>query len=97
MMHEEEFKIISKLYSDGIRATKWFREEHSLPLEKCTIEERFSPLLKKYYEITGFEETVPAAIIHHRISLYGSACKRCGKPLRTPEATFCAACGQPAS
>jgi hypothetical protein len=50
-------------------------------------------ILAKYLEITGFEETNPNAVWHHRIALYGSPCRVCGKPLRTPRAAFCAACG----
>jgi hypothetical protein len=93
-----EFKIISELYSDGIRTTQEIRQKYNLTLDECPpAKERFQPLLKKYLEMTGFEETVPAAIMHHRISLYGPPCKHCGKPLRTPAATFCAFCGQPAS
>jgi len=98
MLDEDEFKIIKRLYSDGIRTTKEIRQKYNLALDECPpAKERFQPLLKKYFEMTGFEETVPAAIMHHRISQYGPPCKHCGKPLRTPAATFCASCGQPAS
>jgi hypothetical protein len=51
------------------------------------------PMLEKYREITGFDETNYLAIFNHRISIYGDPCKSCGKPLRTPVAAFCAACG----
>jgi hypothetical protein len=50
-------------------------------------------LLEEYNHITGFEETNPNAVWHHRIALYGPPCHGCGKPLRTPVARFCAACG----
>ena len=49
--------------------------------------------LKRYAQITGFRETNINAIYHHRISLHGGPCPRCGKPFRTPQARFCAACG----
>jgi len=52
-------------------------------------------LLDEYNRLTGFRETNPNAVWHHRISLYGPPCGSCGKPLRTPVATFCAACGAP--
>lgn len=49
--------------------------------------------LDRYHAITGFRETEPNAIFHHRIRLYGPPCEACGKPLRTPNATWCAVCG----
>ena len=49
--------------------------------------------LDMYEELTGLRETNLNAIWHHRVSLYGPPCKSCGKPLRTPKASFCAACG----
>lgn len=53
-----------------------------------------SGILEEYRQITGMEETNPNAIMHHRIAQYGPPCTQCGKPLRTPEASFCAACGK---
>lgn len=60
---------------------------------KGSIDERFKPMRDLYEKITGFHETNYLAIVHHRISLYGDLCARCAKPLRTPQAAFCAACG----
>ena len=50
-------------------------------------------LLDEYNRITGFGETNPNAVWHHQISLYGPPCHSCGKPLRSPTARFCTACG----
>jgi predicted amidophosphoribosyltransferase len=49
--------------------------------------------LAKYKEITGHKETELNVLCHHRAALYGPPCEKCGKPLRTPRASFCAACG----
>ena len=49
--------------------------------------------LAEYERITGFRETNRNAIWHHRLSLYGPPCHSCGKPLRTPIAARCVACG----
>jgi hypothetical protein len=51
------------------------------------------PVLLEYERITGFHETNPNAVYHHRVSLYGPPCPNCTKPLSTPRAKFCAACG----
>lgn len=50
-------------------------------------------LLNIYERVTGFHETNPNAVGHHRIAQYGPPCQECGKPLRTPRAQLCAACG----
>ena len=94
MLDEDEFSLIDNLYRDGFKATKEFREKYRLPLENCPIEDLFRPLREKYKKITGFDESNHLAILHHRISIYGEPCKNCGKPLRTPQANFCAACGK---
>jgi hypothetical protein len=47
----------------------------SLPLHQ-----RLLPHLDEYERITGFRETNPNAVYHHRLSLYGSRCAACGKP-----------------
>jgi len=49
--------------------------------------------LELYAEMTGLRETNINAIWHHRIAEYGPPCGACGKPLRTPKARLCAACG----
>lgn len=83
MLDEEEYAIASKLYSESIRYVKFGTDR----------EARFKPLLDYYKGLTGIDETEPNAIMHHRIAEYGPPCENCGKPYRTPSASFCAACG----
>jgi len=93
MLDEEEFATIDELYRQCMTATKDFRREHDLPLEEVDLAERFRPVREAYERLTGFSEMNHNAIMHHRISIYGPPCPRCGKPLRTPRAKLCAACG----
>lgn len=57
-------------------------------------EREFGPVLREYERITGFHEPNINAFYHHLISLCGPPCSKCGKPLRSPRARSCAACGQ---
>jgi len=81
MLDETEYQNAFELYGQGIRA------------QEGTREERFKPLLDYYFQVTGEKETEPNAVMHHRIAQYGPPCENCGKPYRTPQASFCIACG----
>lgn len=82
MLDEEEFTHAYALYGAAFRKT-------GVP-----INDRFEELRDFYYQTTGFYESNHNAIMHHQISLYGPPCEACGKPLRTNQAAFCAACGK---
>jgi hypothetical protein len=94
MLDEEEFKLVNDLYGQAFSSTKEFRQKYDLPLENYSIDDLFRPMREKYKELTGFTENNHNAIMHHRISIYGNPCESCGKPLRTPQTNFCAACGK---
>jgi len=89
MLDEEEFQLILQPLrgkpSELIMAP--LSDGHPV---MTTALQRF---LDEYNRITGQGETNPNAIWHHRIALYGPPCRACGKPLRSPGARFCAACG----
>jgi hypothetical protein len=85
MLDEDEFRLVTSKY--GPKGGGSIAERS----------ERFhGPVLREYERITGFHETNPDEVRRHRLSLYGPLCSICGKPLRTPNAKFCAACGHPA-
>jgi hypothetical protein len=92
MLDEVEYAEALTLYGEGIRATKEFRERWQIPLLDTLREAQFRPLLDTYERMTGMRESNPAAIMHHRIALYGPPCRRCQKPLRTPQAKLCGSC-----
>ena len=94
MLDEDEFRLVDALFRGSIRATKDFRLQHNIRLEGASIHARFAPVRKAYEDLTGMADCHENAIMHHRISIYGPPCSRCGKPLRTPRASFCVACGE---
>ena len=96
MLDEVEYAEIYKIYDECFNIVKMPRRVNcaSLAREESRFPNRFKPVCKAYEQMTGFVETNHNAIMHHRISIYGEACENCGKPLRTPRASFCAACGK---
>jgi hypothetical protein len=79
MLDEGEFAVIAGLYHDGIRLAK--QVEHQPPhlLRATPREERFKACLDAYERLTGFRESNPNAVMHHRLVLYGPPCLVCGK------------------
>jgi hypothetical protein len=94
MLDEAEWAQVFALLSVSIVRLQEYREVHATSLPDAM---RHVPVgrdaLAKYREFTGYEEANINALHHHRASLYGPPCATCGKPLRTPRAKLCAACG----
>ena len=84
MLDDDEFEKAQLLYSEGLKNIKGNLNKR---------QKQFKNLLEFYFELTGYHESEPNAIMHHQISQYGPPCEDCGKPYRTPNAKFCAACG----
>jgi hypothetical protein len=94
MLTEDEWEEVVPLLHRSIEDVQAYRARHGVTL-KVAMEEGFGQAaLGKYEELTGFKETNVNAVWHHRASMYGAPCKACGKPLRTPQAKLCAACGK---
>ena len=94
MLDESEYERISRTYEECIRSAKGTRIVPELPVEDVAgIDALFRPVRDLYEELTGWQGMHHNAIMHHRLALYGPPCVACGKPLRTPRASFCVACG----
>lgn len=93
MLDEHQFEQINAVYRECIRAVQQRRENDNIPLDRVDLATAFAPVLAAWIDLTGFQETNPNAVLHHRMALYGPPCHTCGKPLRSPAASFCAACG----
>ena len=70
--------------------TEWERV-HALYLEDRSGRRAVA----EYEAITGFEETNPLALFHHRVALYGPPCHAGKRPLRTLQARLCGSCMAP--
>jgi hypothetical protein len=97
MLDEQEFAEIASLHTSGLQSVKEFRAKTGVPLQDVPLTDHFQAMLARYETITGFRETNPNAVWHHRLSLYGPPCKSCGKPLRSPKAKMCGSCMAPRS
>lgn len=93
MLEEHEWEKVSPLLSGAIQKVKEYRETHGASLAQARDESFGKEALAMYKALTGFEETNPDALWHHRLSLLGPPCSSCGKPLRTSVAKRCVECG----
>ena len=87
MLDEDEYRRVSAQYRLCMRTPV------DSQLDDPGFVRLFALVRELYSEITGSPEIHHNAIMHHRLTLYGDPCVSCGKPLRTPQAAFCAACG----
>ena len=93
MLDEEEYAQAFRLYGECMKGAKEFRDRLGVPLQGLNINERFRPIREWYATLTGVRDCHQNAIMHHRLSAFGDPCLGCGKPLRSPRARMCAACG----
>ncbi len=92
MLTDDEWEEVAPSLTNAISQIKEYRELHQCSLGEATAKGFGKAALVAYKRITGFKETNPNALFHHRLSMYGPPCRACGKPLRTPQARFCAMC-----
>src|SRR5882672_1413449 len=83
MLDEVEWQAVAALLGPGAAAGERLRHARGAsPAD--TQKNIFSHLaLAKYEQLAGVRETDLNVVLHHRASLYGPPCTRCGKPLRT--------------
>lgn len=93
MLEEDEWKEILPYLSDVIGQIKETMKRDGVSLADARQFGWGKSALERYYGLTGYRETRPDNLFHHRISLVGPPCPSCGKPRRTPRAKFCAECG----
>lgn len=94
MLDDDEWAEVEPLLANAIEQIKNYRSAKGVSLAEARAKGYGKGALERYFQITGFRETNPDALWHHRISEFGPPCNVCGKPLRTPRAKLCAACGE---
>ena len=93
MLDETEWALIAPFLGNAIEQIKRYREETGCSLAEARQHGYGQEALLRFKELTGAEAAHADELWHHRIEIYGPPCLACGKPLRTPRARFCAACG----
>ena len=93
MLTEPEGVLMAPVLQGVTESIRRYRAVHELGLPAALLPELDQPALDLYRALTGATGIPAEAIRHHRLSLRGPPCRACGKPLRTPRASFCAACG----
>lgn len=94
MLTEEEWAQVEPHFNRPMDQIKAYRAAN--PGSSIMDGRRFGlgqEAIRIYREISGYAETFPESLLHHRTSLVGPPCHACGKPLRTPRAKWCAYCG----
>jgi hypothetical protein len=93
MLEEHEWEQIWPDLTSAIEQIKDYRRTHGASLAEAKDHGWGRRALDRYFALTGFKETNPNALLHHRLAYFGAPCRGFGKPLRTPRAKLCAACG----
>lgn len=82
------------LLAASIENIQRYRHRHGVGLEQVPIPEMYWAASALFREMTGVADIDPQALGHHRRAELGPQCTHCQKPLRTPQAKLCAACGK---
>jgi hypothetical protein len=94
MLDEAEWARLAPLLDGAIENIQRYRKQHGVALSAVPIPRMYWAASEMYLSLTGCMPPDPEALWHHRLSDYGPPCTHCGKPLRTPRAKLCAACGR---
>ena len=95
MLDEEEWLVLEPALVKSIEDIQSLRSTNGIGLAEATKHPFGQAAKDLYQQLTGHLESDVNVLWHHRLSIYGPPCSDCGKPLRTPQAKLCAACGEP--
>jgi hypothetical protein len=92
-LDEDEYAIIVQLYTGYLKKVKEYREVHNCGVREA-LDHVAEPICEAYARLTGDSGVRQNEILKHRLKDFGPPCGRCGKTLRTSEASKCLECGQ---
>lgn len=101
MLDDAEFALVRKAEKEGLDFVEEERKRRGLARMPPILSpdpgirhfEGLQAMLEMYRLLTGYTATVMAQVYNHRISRHGPPCPECDKPLRSPRARYCVACG----
>jgi hypothetical protein len=93
MLDEQEWARFEPLLGSAIDEIQAYRRDQATSLQSALEHPHGADALALFERLTGEKAGSVEPLWHHRASLYGPPCGACGKPLRTPRANLCAACG----
>lgn len=98
MMDEEEYGRVLAQYEASASTVRSQRARRNVPLTAVSTGDIYRQVQRLYLDIArgaGLNAPVLAAehILKHRLAAFGPLCHGCKRPLRTPRAKRCAACG----
>jgi hypothetical protein len=102
MLGPEEWAIVEEVRQAGAEFERVLEHHRArlggswtpLASDASVLELQYAHRTLTYELLTGAAHVRPRIVEHHRVELYGPPCTRCRKPLRTPAARLCVACGE---
>ncbi|HEX8901453.1 hypothetical protein [Vitreimonas sp.] len=93
MLSDEEFAPIHSALQNRIERMKEYCRTHARASLAEAAQHCCDDALDYYEKISGVRLAHPDQLDWVRLSQYGRLCPSCEKPLRTPRAKLCVACG----
>ena len=92
-LDEYEWSMIEPHLKQGILDVQQYRKNTGVNLIAAQAVVR-PEVMALFSKISGMENIQADVIFHYRLKIWGAECMFCGHLLRTPQAEFCAHCGQ---
>jgi len=92
-LDDEEWRQVAPLLDNAVHKIKEYRRVHACDLRTAKTNV-MTDAARVFETLTGMPNVHFETIYHHRLGSWGPECGQCGHLLRSPQATFCANCGE---